>query len=96
MIKIDSEKGIFILSGKKSVLIAEISVAICAVVEDCREKEDKVEVAAIIYDLVTNPDSPLWEGTGVTLGAIKRHIANKERVQSRFDEFIGRRFGGEI
>jgi hypothetical protein len=96
VIKIDSKKGEFILSGEKKVLLAEIYVAIGAVVEGCREKEDKVEVVAIIYDLVTNPASPLWEDTGVTVGAIKRHIANKERVQSRFNEFIGRRFGGEI
>ena len=81
MIKIDSKKGDFILSGKKSVLIAEICAVIGAVVEGCREKEDKVEVAAIIYDLVTNPTSPLWEDTGVTIGAIKRHIANKERIE---------------
>lgn len=96
MIKIDIKTGNIILGGEKSVLIAEICTAIAAVVEGCREREDKVEVAAIIYDLVTNPASPLWENTGVTVGAIKRHIANKERAQSRFDEFIGRRFGGEI
>ena len=96
MIKIDIKTGNIILGGEKSVLIAEICTAIGAVVEGCREREDKVEVSAIIYDLVTNPASPLWEDTGVTVGAIKRHIANKERVQSRFDEFIGRRFGGEI
>ena len=96
MIKIDSKKGEFILSGKKSVLLAEICAAIGAVIEGSQVREDKVRVAAIIYDLVTNPASPLLEGTGVTVGAIKRYIANKERAQSRFDEFIGRRFGGEI
>ena len=96
MIKVDSEKGNFILSGKKSVLIAEICAVIAAVVEECREKEDKVEVAAIIYDLVTNPASPLWEDTGVTVGAIKRHIANKEREKRGFAGFIRSRFNGEI
>ena len=99
MIKLDIKKGNIVLGGKKSVLITEICTAIGAVVEGCGKKEDKLETAALIYDVVTNPDSHLWEDTGVTLGAIKRHIANKERQKRGFEDFsnhIRSRFYGEI
>ncbi len=94
MINIDREKGRFILSGEATDIIADIAIAISLAVENVPE-EIKLGVAGSIYYTVTDENSPLWDGTGVTVEEIKAKIAEREKKES-FSDFIRRFRSGKI
>ncbi len=96
MIKIDRNEGRFIVSGEATDIVTDIAMAISLLVENS-PADMRLDMASMIYKLVTEEQSPLWKGTGVTVGEIKERLEDAEKRSGSFEDFLGRRFTrGEI
>lgn len=94
MIKIDRNEGRFIVSGEATDIVTDIAMAISLLVENS-PADMRLDIASMIYWVITKEESPLWMGTGVTVEKIKARLAETEAKESFFD-FVRRNVRGEI